>query len=87
MNKCKQNRENEISKSINESLENKIYKQFWKEVKNKKWSSHLPTVIDGSSCGSDIINIFSGKFLNKNKKTHMIMSLVIICRIIEILHP
>ena len=66
LHKCRNDKNNEALKSIENNLKNKNVKQFWREVKNKRSNRDIPSVIDGHSCESQIIEIFSNNFLSGN---------------------
>ena len=61
--KCKKNKNNEISKSIQEKFASKSMKDFWREVRNKNSISSSTSIIDGHSEQNEIINLFSDKFI------------------------
>ena len=64
--KCKQNKDKEISISIQNKFKDKSMKQFWKEVKNKKSKTTVSYNIDGKNDSNSILKIFSNKFLHEN---------------------
>ena len=73
---CKKDKDLEIALSLEENIIHKNYLSFWKKVKAKRGHTSNTSVIDGKTKESEIIKIFTDKFLlcnndenNKNKYT------------------
>ena len=63
LNNCKQNEFKESCISVEEKFRSKDMSAFWREVKHKKCKSKRTNIIDGESNVSNILTIFSSKFL------------------------
>ena len=63
LNQCKINEKEEIDISISQKYKLKDYTAFWKEVRKKRILGKKTNIIDGKNSCSDIINIFTKKFL------------------------
>ena len=63
LNQCKVNEKEEIDISISQKYRLKNYSDFWKEVKQKRIIAKKSSIIDGKNLCSDIISIFTQKFL------------------------
>ena len=61
--KCKKNKINEISSSIQEKFDNRSIKEFWLEVNSHNLNTSKATVVDGYSNENDIMELFLNKFV------------------------
>ena len=60
---CKLDRNAEIAHTIESEYAQKDAKSFWRDVKCKKDCNKRPNIVDGELNDSNIINVFSNKFL------------------------
>ena len=70
LNFCVTNRSEEISKSVEEKYKSTDMIQFWKEVCLKQCRSKKSGIIDGKTSNSDILDIFTNKFLPDNSSVN-----------------
>ena len=63
LNQCKVNEKEEIDISINQNYRLKNYSDFWEEVKQKRIIAKKSNIIDGKNLCSDVLSIFTQKFL------------------------
>ena len=64
---CKENKNREISLSIQEKYKHKSMNEFWKLVRNKKNDREVSTIINNKTNIGEILNDFSDKFLPNNE--------------------
>ena len=66
LNLCRKNESEEILRSIESKLISKNCKEFWKEVKNRKGRPSPSDIIDNLSVKTDIVELFSNKFISND---------------------